>query len=139
MVERLSPSGPFQEGTIQNGRQEITAAPVAIPNPGAGSVFVGVGVATGRANEAIAVDFSADGSNAAPAGGATYQIQVDGAPVAPLRTRTSSAPGEVTSVAQSARVIVPTAGAHTVNVVATTFGGPETIASGASLAVYTDQ
>lgn len=139
MVERLSPSGIFQPGTIQAGRQEITAAPVVVPNPGAGLVFAGVGISTGQANQAVEVDFSADGANAAPGGGATYQIEVDGVPAAPLRTRTSSAPGETNSIAQSARVVIATAGTHTVNVRATTIGGAETVASGASLAVYSDQ
>lgn len=139
MVERLSPSGVFQPGTIQAGRQEITAAPVAIPFPGNGLLFAGVGISTGQANQALEVDFSADASNAAPGGGASYQIELDGAPIAPVRTRTSALPGQVTSVAQSARIIVPLAGVHSINVRATTAGGPETVNNGATLAVYADQ
>jgi hypothetical protein len=139
MTERLSPSGIFQAGTIQAGRQETTAAPVAIPNPGGGLVFGGAAFTTSQANQALVAEFSADGSNAVPGGGAAYQMEVDGVPVAPLRTRTSTAPGEVNSIAQSARIVVAVVGSHVLNVRATTFGGPETVANGATQAIYADQ
>lgn len=141
MTERQSPSGAFLPGSIQAALDIVTAAPVAIPNPGNGLLFgAGIPFTTSMVNEVVLAMTTVERSNAAIGGSAAYAIELDGlpAPGSP-RTGLSAAAGQREGLCTYSRIRVAVPGAHVLNVRATTALGGETIEAGAVLTLFRDQ